>query len=99
MPTSSLAKRFDDLRRIKEKRTLTDLGTLAHYYGVSMEALTLLLEDMNLLPTGTCECLRARGFKVDGLGQRLYNGAFPARAHRYPLRNHCTPFQDRQLDV
>lgn len=86
MPTSSLAKRFDDLRRIKEKRTLTDLGTLAHYYGVSMEALTLRLEDMNLLPTGTWEGLQARGLKVGELQQRLNQGEIPARAQLFPLR-------------
>jgi Zn-dependent peptidase ImmA (M78 family)/DNA-binding XRE family transcriptional regulator len=86
LPTSSLTKRFDDLRRIKEKRTLTDLGTLAHYYGVSMEALTLRLEDMNLLPVGTWEGLEARGLKVGELQQRLNQGDIPARAQSFPMR-------------
>ncbi len=93
MPTSSLAKRFDDLRRIKEKRTLTDLGTLAHYYGVSMEALTLRLEDMNLLPTGTWEGLQVRGLKVGELRQRLGLGDIPARAQPFPLRYQYLAFE------
>jgi len=86
MPTSSLARRFNDLRRMKEKTTLTDLGTLAHYYGVSMAALTLRLEDMSLLPTGTWDSLREHGLKVGELQRRLDLGDFPARTQQFPMR-------------
>lgn len=93
MPTSSLAKRFEDMRRIKEKRTLADLGTLAHYYGVSLEALTRRLEDMNLLPNGTWEGLRARGFKVSELRQWLNLGEIPTQIQLFPMRYHYLAFE------
>jgi Zn-dependent peptidase ImmA (M78 family)/DNA-binding XRE family transcriptional regulator len=86
MPTSSLARRFEELRRLKEKTTLTDIATLAHYYGVSTAALTLRLEDMKLLPTGTWDKLRERGLKVRELQQQLGLGDIPARAETFPLR-------------
>ncbi len=86
MPTSSLVRRFEDLYRIKEKTTLADLGTLAHYYGVSIAALTLRLEDMKLLPTGMWDKLRDRGLKVHELQRQLGLGQIPARDERFPLR-------------
>src|SRR5579884_3426156 len=85
MPTSSLTRRFDDLRRIKEKTTLADLGALAHYYGVSIAALTLRLEDMKLLPTGMWDRLRERGVKVRELQRQLGLGPIPARDEQFPM--------------
>jgi Zn-dependent peptidase ImmA (M78 family) len=93
MPTSSLTRRFEDMRRIKEKRTLADLGTLAHYYGVSVEALTRRLEDMGLLPTGTWEGLQARGLKVGELRQWLNQGEIPARTQQFPMRYQYLAFE------
>lgn len=93
MPTSSLTKRFEDMRRIKEKRTLADLGTLAHYYGVSIEALTRRLEDMSLLPNGTWEGLQARGLKVGELRQWLNQGEIPAQAQPFPMRYQYLAFE------
>jgi Zn-dependent peptidase ImmA (M78 family)/DNA-binding XRE family transcriptional regulator len=93
MPTSSLARRFDELRRIKEKTSLTDLGTLAHYYGVSMPALTLRLEDMSLLPTGTWNRLREHGLKVEELQRRLNLGKIPAQTSQFPRRYQYLAFE------
>lgn len=93
MPTSSLTKRFDDLRRLKEKRTLADLGSLAHYYGVSIEALTLRLEDMGLLPNGTWDGLQARGLKVGELRQWLNQEKTPERAQQFPVRYQHLAFE------
>ena len=52
MSTSSLLKHFAAYRS-GGKFTLADLCTLAHYYGVSVQAMDLRLEDLGLLPTGT----------------------------------------------
>lgn len=72
MPTNGLLRRFNEIRRKNENRfTPANLCTLAHYYGVSVEALSRRLEDMGLLPTGTWEDLRERGFKVRGAQQEL----------------------------
>lgn len=86
MPTSGLTRRFNDIRRTKGKITPADLCTLAHYYGVSVAAITLRLEDMKLLPTGIWDKLREGGFKVREAQQQLGLGAIPARDEKLPIR-------------
>ena len=71
MPTSSLLRQFNEMCQSQGKFTPTNLFTLAHYYGVSVEALVLRLEDMKLLPSGTWERLRDRGLKVRQVQQEL----------------------------
>ena len=86
MPTGGLKRRFNDIRRTKEKITPADLCTLAHYYGVSVAAITLRLEDLKLLPTGIWDKLRARGFKVREAQQQLELGSIPERNEKLPMR-------------
>lgn len=71
MPTSGLLKRFNDMYRTHSKFTPTNLFTLAHSYGVSIEALVYRLEEMGLLPSGTWDRLRDRGLKVRKVQQEL----------------------------
>jgi Zn-dependent peptidase ImmA (M78 family)/DNA-binding XRE family transcriptional regulator len=71
MPTSGLLRRFNDMCRVNQKFSTTNLFTLAHYYGVSVEALVHRLEEMDLLPSGTWERLRYRGLKVREVQQEL----------------------------
>lgn len=71
MPTSSLLKQFSDMHRSHGKFTPTNLFTLAHYYGVSIEALIYRLEEMGLLPVGTWDRLRDRGLKVRKVQQEM----------------------------
>jgi Zn-dependent peptidase ImmA (M78 family)/DNA-binding XRE family transcriptional regulator len=71
MPASGLLNRFNDMDRTLGKFTITNLFTLAHYYGVSTEALVYRLEGMRLLPTGTWDRLRDRGIKVRKVKQDL----------------------------
>ncbi|HBB36218.1 MAG TPA: transcriptional regulator [Cyanobacteria bacterium UBA8803] len=71
MPTSGLLRRFNDMYRTHSKFTPTNLFTLAHYYGVSIEALVYRLEEMELLPSGTWDRLRDRGLKVRKVQQEL----------------------------
>ncbi len=86
MPGSGLMRRFNDLRRTREKVSFADLCTLAHYYGVSVEALTRRLEEMKLLPTGIWDKLKDRGLKVREAQQQLGLGPIPARNEHLPLR-------------
>jgi Zn-dependent peptidase ImmA (M78 family)/transcriptional regulator with XRE-family HTH domain len=86
MPTAGLTRRFNDIRRMKGKITPADLCTLAHYYGVSVAAITLRLEDLNLLPTGIWDKLREGGFKVREAQRQLGLGAIPARDEKLPIR-------------
>ncbi len=65
MPSVGLRRRFNDLSRAVDGRvTVADVCRLAHYYFVSVEAMMLRLEDLRLLPGGTWDRLRDRGFKV-----------------------------------
>ncbi len=86
MPTSGLIRRFNDIQRTKQKITPADLCTLAYYYGVSVAALTLRLEDMKFLPTGIWDKLREGGFKVRAAQKQLGLGTIPARDEKLPMR-------------
>ncbi len=86
MPTAGLTRRFNDIRRMKGKITPADLCTLAHYYGVSVAAITLRLEDLHLLPTGIWDKLREGGFKVREAQRQLSLAAIPARDEQLPIR-------------
>lgn len=71
MPTNSITERFNAIYEANGRVTPADLVKLAHYYGVSVEAMTLRLEDMRLAPAGLWERLQARGFKVEEAQKRL----------------------------
>ncbi len=85
MPTSSLLRQFNEMCQSQGKFTPTNLFTLAHYYGVSVEALVLRLENMKLLPSGTWERLRDRGLKVRQVQQELGLEAIDRRADMVPV--------------
>jgi Zn-dependent peptidase ImmA (M78 family)/DNA-binding XRE family transcriptional regulator len=85
MPTSGLLKRFNDMYRTHDKFTPTNLFTLAHYYGVSVEALVYRLEEIELLPSGTWVRLRERGLKVRKVQQELGLEEIPQRPDMAPL--------------
>jgi Zn-dependent peptidase ImmA (M78 family)/DNA-binding XRE family transcriptional regulator len=71
MPTSGLLRRFNDMYRTHSKFTPTNLFTLAHHYGVSIEALVYRLEEIGLLPSGTWDRLRDQGLKVRKVQKEL----------------------------
>ena len=84
MPASGLRRRFNETKRNSGGTVTTaDVCRLANFYFVSMEAMVLRLEELRLLPRGTWDRLRDRGFKVREAQARL--GLDP------------TPHDDRQL--
>lgn len=87
MPTSSLLKQFNERCQANQggKFTPTDLFTLAHYYGVSVMAMTLRLEDMKLLPSGTWNNLKSRGLKVRETQKNLNLAELPSRSDLNPV--------------
>lgn len=85
MPTSGLFKRFNDMSQTQGKFTPTNLFTLAHHYGVSVEALVYRLEEMELLPSRTWNRLRDRGLKVRKVQQELGLKEIPQRTDMAPL--------------
>lgn len=65
MPAAGLQRRFHELKTQREgKVTPADLLTLADLYTVSFQALLFRLEELKLLPSGTWERLKQRGFQV-----------------------------------
>jgi Zn-dependent peptidase ImmA (M78 family)/DNA-binding XRE family transcriptional regulator len=86
MPTSGLTRRFADIKSASGKFTVSDLCSLAHYYGVSLEAFALRLEGMGLLDTGTWDELQAKGFKVREAQTQLGLVPLSGRDDRLPAR-------------
>ena len=86
MPTEGLKRRFYDRYLGKGRVTPADLCILAHYYGVSVEALTRRLEDLRLLSSGTWERLRASEFKIRAAQQELGLDRIPTQADKLPQR-------------
>lgn len=85
MPTNSLLREFNEIDRIQGKFTPTNLFALANRYGVSLEALSYRLEEMELLRSGTWTRLRDRGLKVRSVQKELGLGEIPQRSDRFPL--------------
>lgn len=64
MPRTGLARRFNELKRGGGGYvTPATLVQLAHLYCVSVQALTLRLEDLQLIPSGTWDKLRDHNFQ------------------------------------
>jgi Zn-dependent peptidase ImmA (M78 family)/DNA-binding XRE family transcriptional regulator len=85
MPTSGLVRQFSEVRRAHKGFQVADLCTLAYYYGVSVQALSIRLEELELLPTGTWDRLKQRGFKVREAQSQLDLQPISSRDERLPL--------------
>ncbi len=87
MPRAGIQRRYNELKRSRQGWfTPTDLCTLAHFYFVSVEALTLRLEELRLLPGGTWDSLQQAGFKVQEAKDLLQLRQHPTSDHMLPLR-------------
>jgi Zn-dependent peptidase ImmA (M78 family)/DNA-binding XRE family transcriptional regulator len=86
MPTSGITRRFNDIRANNGKIAAASLCILANYYGVSLDALTNRLEDMRLVPTGTWNKLKERGFKVRDAQRQLALKPIPGKEDKLPMR-------------
>jgi Zn-dependent peptidase ImmA (M78 family)/DNA-binding XRE family transcriptional regulator len=72
MPRSGLSRRFHELKRSRDgKVTPATLVQLAHAYGVSVQALTLRLQDLRLVPPGTWDKLRDNDFQPRAAARML----------------------------
>lgn len=86
MPTSSLTRRFNAINNRNGKFSTADLCILAHYFGVSLEAITRRLEQMRLFLTGTWEKLLDQGLKVREAQKQLSLEPIPAKDQKFPIR-------------
>jgi Zn-dependent peptidase ImmA (M78 family) len=72
MPRTGLLRRFNELKRSRGGQiTAAALVQLAHAYQVSVQALTLRLEDLRLVRPGTWERLRDNNFQPRAAAQLL----------------------------
>jgi Zn-dependent peptidase ImmA (M78 family) len=85
MPTQALKQRFNAMYQEKGRVTPADLVKLAHYYGVSLQAMIYRLEEMRLIPSGIWEKLKEKGFRVKEARQQLGLAEFPAQRDKLPL--------------
>lgn len=101
MPAAGLRRRFNEMsRQAGGKVTAAEVCRLAHYYFVSVEAMMLRLEVLRLLPRGTWERLRDRGFKVREAQELLGLSPHPHDDQPFPVRYRLLAvqaYQDGQL--
>lgn len=72
MPSAGLRRRYLELERERPRGiTHGDLCRLAHFYSVSLEAMTRRLEELRLIPAGTWDRLRQERFRVREAQQLL----------------------------
>ena len=86
MPSEGLTRRINDIRKTQGKIILADLLRLAHYYGVSFDALTYRLEESKLLPTGTGKSLKENGLRIREAQRQLGLDATPLKEETFPQR-------------
>ena len=65
MPASSVRARFDQIVGSESQFDVRELILLAHQFGVATEAMCRRLEELVLLPQGTWDSMRDRGFASD----------------------------------
>lgn len=67
MPPTAVRRRFQDMVEADKKFTPRHLILLAHTFHVSIEAICRQLEKLELLPQGSFESLKRRGFNKDAV--------------------------------
>jgi Zn-dependent peptidase ImmA (M78 family)/transcriptional regulator with XRE-family HTH domain len=77
MPASFVRRRFSELRQDMGAFSPRHLILLAHQLSLSEEALCRRLEDLNLIPSGTWDSLRDRGFSGELVRRVLGDKALP----------------------
>lgn len=87
MPATGLKRRFHELGRSREDGVkLADMCTLAHFYVVSLQALTLRLEELHLIPIGAWEHIESQGLRVRDAQRILDLPEQPAKEDLLPAR-------------
>ncbi len=86
MPTSGLTRQVSEIYKKDRQFSPANLCILANYYGVSLEALTLRLEDLRLIPTGIYAKLKERGFRVREAQRELGLNEVPSNKEIQPVR-------------
>jgi Zn-dependent peptidase ImmA (M78 family)/DNA-binding XRE family transcriptional regulator len=87
IPASGLRRRYLELERERPRGvTHGDLCRLAHFFAVSVEAMTRRLEELRLIPAGTWDRLRQEKFRVREAQQLLGLESFRSDEEAFPTR-------------
>lgn len=86
MPASSVRARFHEIVTTTNDFRVTDLCRLAHFYFVSVEAMSLRLEKLGLIPKGCSENLKESRFSPMRAGKILELVPHPETSQPYPQR-------------
>lgn len=86
MPSTSVRRRFNQIVNESGDFQIADLCRLSHFYYVSVEAMTLRLEGLGLVPRGVCDHLKESCFEVRRAVQMLKLQQHPVTEDRFPDR-------------
>jgi Zn-dependent peptidase ImmA (M78 family)/DNA-binding XRE family transcriptional regulator len=86
MPASSVRAKFHEVVTSTGDFKVADLCRLSHFYFVSVEAMTLRLEKLGLIPKGSSETLKDSKFSPRKAGQILELLPHPETSQPYPQR-------------
>lgn len=86
MPSTSLRRRFNQIVNQSGDFQIADLCRLSHFYYVSVEAMTLRLESLGLIPKGVRDHLKESRFEVRRAVQMLNLQQHPVTDDRFPDR-------------
>lgn len=86
MPSSSVRRRFNQVVNESGDFQIADLCRLSHFYFVSVEAMTLRLEGLGLIPKGVRDHLKESRFEVRRAVQLLNLQQHPVADNRFPDR-------------
>jgi Zn-dependent peptidase ImmA (M78 family)/DNA-binding XRE family transcriptional regulator len=86
MPATSVRRRFNQIVNDRGDFQIADLCRLAHFYFVSVEAMTIRLESLGLIPKGVRDYLKESRFEVRRASEILALQQNPVTDQRFPDR-------------
>jgi len=87
MPRQAVNRRFTEMTSARTNPpVVADLLKLAHYFGVSVQAMALRLEDLRRIPVGSWNRLRAHGLKPETARANLGLSTAAPEDERFPSR-------------
>jgi Zn-dependent peptidase ImmA (M78 family) len=86
MPATSVRRRFNQIVNESGDFQIADLCRLSHFYNASVEAMTLRLEGLGLIPKGVRDHLKESGFEVRRAEAMLNLQQHPSTDNRFPDR-------------
>jgi Zn-dependent peptidase ImmA (M78 family)/transcriptional regulator with XRE-family HTH domain len=86
MPSSSVRRRFNQIVNESGDFQIADLCRLSHFFFVSVEAMTLRLEGLGLIPKGVRDHLKESRFEVRRAAEMLNLEEQPITDNQFPRR-------------